>query len=212
MVIYLGGRLSNAFSAARRPHRLCMSQLMTALRAMAGSSAMKNQSTMPRAARSSTSCTAVNAYSRTHRWRSSILIRNLWIWSRRSLIPLEERISLLDTALQSTSDSSNIRKAGSGHHADDRAAGRAGEGRQRLFESRLPQVRCASLSLRREELAMWIPTRYLPNVTLWFLSSPSLEHQLTSRTTELTASLVRIFLRGGGWIREHSHTIPHWMR
>ena len=38
MVIYLGGRLSNAFSAA-----------------------------------------PVNAYSRTHRWRSSILIRNLWI-------------------------------------------------------------------------------------------------------------------------------------
>ena len=34
---------------------------------------------------------------------------------------------------------------------------------------------------------MMIPTRYLPNMTLWFEQS-SLEHQLTGRTTELTAS------------------------
>ena len=78
MVIYLAAVFLTRFRLHRRPHRLCMSQLMTALRAMAGSSAMK---TIDNATGSSVKHIVYSgdAYSRTHRWRSSILIRNLWI-------------------------------------------------------------------------------------------------------------------------------------
>ena len=77
----------------------------------------------------------------------------------RQLDPLEERISLLDTALQSTSDSSNIAK--------------------------LDQV--ITLSLRRE--AGNVDTNEVSAERDALVSEQSsLEHQLTGRTTELTAS------------------------
>ncbi len=80
MVIYLGGRLSNAFSAAP--------ETTPALHVTINDSFtsdgwfFRDEEPIDNATGSSVKhivITAVNAYSRTHRWRSSILIRNLWI-------------------------------------------------------------------------------------------------------------------------------------
>lgn len=78
MVIYLGGRLSNAFSAAP--------ETTPALHVTVNDSFtsdgwfFRDEEPIDNATGSSVkhSCTAVNAYSRTHRWQSSIPIRNLW--------------------------------------------------------------------------------------------------------------------------------------
>ena len=77
MVIYLGGRLSNAFSAAPETTPALHVKINDSF--TSDGWFFRDEEPIDNAARSSTSCTAVNAYSRTHRWRSSILIRNLWI-------------------------------------------------------------------------------------------------------------------------------------
>ena len=87
----------------------------------------------------------------------------------RQLDPLEERISLLDTALQSTSDSSNIAKLDQVITLTiEQLAEQVKEGSGSSVASAASSLR--TLSLRRE--AGNVDTNEVSaNVTLWLLSS-----------------------------------------
>ena len=104
----------------------------------------------------------------------------------RQLDPLEERISLLDTALQSASDSSNIAKLDQVITLTiEQLAEQVKEGSGSSVASAASSLR--TLSLRRE--AGNVDTDEVSAERDALVSEQSsLEHQLTGRTTELTAS------------------------
>ena len=127
MVIYLGGRLSNAFSAAP--------ETTPALHVTVNDSFtsdgwfFRDEEPIDNATGSSVKHIVYSGERVQQDAPLAIIYSDQESMDlSRQLDPLEERISLLDTALQSTSDSSNIAKLD-----HDRATGRAGEGGQRLF-------------------------------------------------------------------------------
>ncbi|MFR6188589.1 MAG: HlyD family efflux transporter periplasmic adaptor subunit [Butyricicoccus sp.] len=131
MVIYLGGRLSNAFSAAP--------ETTPALHVTVNDSFtsdgwfFRDEEPIDNATGSSVKHSVYSGERVQQDAPLAIIYSDQESMDlSRQLDPLEERISLLDTALQSTSDSSNI-ASWIRSSPDDRAAGRAGEGRQRLF-------------------------------------------------------------------------------
>lgn len=169
MVIYLGGRLSNAFSAAP--------ETTPALHVTVNDSFTSNgwffrdEEPIDNATGSSVKHIVYSGERVQQDAPLAIIYSDQESMDlSRQLDPLEERISLLDTALQSTSDSSNIAKLDQVITLTiEQLAEQVKEGA--ALRSRLPQVRCARCRCAARP-AMWIPTRYLPNVTLWFLSSP----------------------------------------
>ena len=160
MVIYLGGRLSNAFSAAP--------ETTPALHVTVNDSFtsdgwfFRDEEPIDNATGSSVKHIVYSGERVQQDAPLAIIYSDQESMDlSRQLDPLEERISLLDTALQSASDSSNIAKL-------DQVI-------TLTIEQLAEQVKEGSCAERQ---AMWIPTRYLPNVTLWFLSSPRLSISL----------------------------------
>ena len=167
MVIYLGGRLSNAFSAAP--------ETTPALHVTVNDSFtsdgwfFRDEEPIDNATGSSVKHIVYSGERVQQDAPLAIIYSDQESMDlSRQLDPLEERISLLDTALQSTSDSSNIAKLDQVITLTiEQLAEQVKEGSSVAFvHARCARCRCAARP------AMWIPTRYLPNVTLWFLSSP----------------------------------------
>ena len=155
MVIYLGGRLSNAFSAAP--------ETTPALHVTVNDSFtsdgwfFRDEEPIDNATGSSVKHIVYSGERVQQDAPLAIIYSD------------QESMSLLDTALQSTSDSSNIAKLDQVITLTiEQLAEQVKEGSGSSVASAASSLR--TLSLRREA-AMWIPTRYLPNVTLWFLSS-----------------------------------------
>lgn len=205
MVIYLGGRLSNAFSAAP--------ETTPALHVTVNDSFtsdgwfFRDEEPIDNATGSSVKHIVYSGERVQQDAPLAIIYSDQESMDlSRQLDPLEERISLLDTALQSTSDSSNIAKLDQVITLTIEQLAeqvKEGSGSRSLP---LPQaslrhaVRCAARP------AMLVPTRYLPNRR--FGSDAVLARASAYRPNHGThCILVRIFLRGSGWIREHSHTI-----
>ena len=165
MVIYLGGRLSNAFSAAP--------ETTPALHVTVNDSFtsdgwfFRDEEPIDNATGSSVKHIVYSGERVQQDAPLAIIYSDQESMDlSRQLDPLEERISLLDTALQSTSDSSNIAKL------DQVITLTIEQLAEQVKEGSGSSVASAASSLRTLSPAMWTPTRYLPNMTLWFLSSP----------------------------------------
>ena len=169
MVIYLGGRLSNAFSAAP--------ETTPALHVTVNDSFtsdgwfFRDEEPIDNATGSSVKHIVYSGERVQQDAPLAIIYSDQESMDlSRQLDPLEERISLLDTALQSASDISNIAKLDQVITLTiEQLAEQVKEGIGSSVHP--PQVRCARCRCAVRQ-AMWIPTRYLPNVTLWFPSSP----------------------------------------
>lgn len=185
MVIYLGGRLSNAFSAAP--------ETTPALHVTVNDSFTSNgwffrdEEPIDNATGSSVKHIVYSGERVQQDAPLAIIYSDQESMDlSRQLDPLEERISLLDTALQSTSDSSNIAKLDQVITLTiEQLAEQVKEGSGSSVASAASSLR--TLSLRRE--AGNVDTNEVSAERDALVSEQSsLEHQLTGRTTELTAS------------------------
>lgn len=185
MVIYLGGRLSNAFSAAP--------ETTPALHVTVNDSFtsdgwfFRDEEPIDNATGSSVKHIVYSGERVQQDAPLAIIYSDQESMDlSRQLDPLEERISLLDTALQSTSDSSNIAKLDQVITLTiEQLAEQVKEGSGSSVASAASSLR--TLSLRRE--AGNVDTNEVSAERDALVSEQSsLEHQLTGRTTELTAS------------------------
>ena len=185
MVIYLGGRLSNAFSAAP--------ETTPALHVTVNDSFtsdgwfFRDEEPIDNATGSSVKHIVYSGERVQQDAPLAIIYSDQESMDlSRQLDPLEERISLLDTALQSTSDSSNIAKLDQVITLTiEQLAEQVKEGSGSSVASAASSLR--TLSLRRE--AGNVDTNEVSAEHDALVSEQSsLEHQLTGRTTELTAS------------------------
>ena len=123
----------------------------------------------------------------------------------RQLDPLEERISLLDTALQSTSDSSNIAKLDQVITLTiEQLAEQVKEGSGSSVASAASSLR--TLSLRRETGN--VDTNEVSAERDALVSEQSsLEHQLTGRTTAVSYTHLDVYKRQpqGGHENQECH-------
>lgn len=185
MVIYLGGRLSNAFSVAP--------ETTPALHVTVNDSFtsdgwfFRNEEPIDNATGSSVKHIVYSGERVQQDAPLAIIYSDQESMDlSRQLDPLEERISLLDTALQSASDSSNIAKLDQVITLTiEQLAEQVKEGSGSSVASAASSLR--TLSLRRE--AGNVDTNEVSAERDALVSEQSsLEHQLTGRTTELTAS------------------------
>ena len=185
MVIYLGGRLSNAFSAAP--------ETTPALHVTVNDSFtsdgwfFRDEEPIDNATGSSVKHIVYSGERVQQDAPLAIIYSDQESMDlSRQLDPLEERISLLDTALQSASDSSNIAKLDQVITLTiEQLAEQVKEGSGSSVASAASSLR--TLSLRRE--AGNVDTNEVSAERDALVSEQSsLEHQLTGRTTELTAS------------------------
>ena len=185
MVIYLGGRLSNAFSAAP--------ETTPALHVTVNDSYtsegwfFRDEEPIDNAPGSSVKHIVYSGERVQQDAPLAIIYSDQESMDlSRQLDPLEERISLLDTALQSASDSSNIAKLDQVITLTiEQLAEQVKEGSGSSVASAASSLR--TLSLRRE--AGNVDTNEVSAERDALVSEQSsLEHQLTGRTTELTAS------------------------
>ena len=183
MVIYLGGRLSNAFSAAP--------ETTPALHVTVNDSFtsdgwfFRDEEPIDNATGSSVKHIVYSGERVQQDAPLAIIYSDQESMDlSRQLDPLEERISLLDTALQSTSDSSNIAKLDQVITLTiEQLAEQVKEGSGSSVASAASSLR--TLSLRRE--AGNVDTNEVSAEHDALVSEQSsLEHQLTGRTTTVS--------------------------